>query len=189
MKCGACKRDCRTTKIAHVAGPDGGLRRARVCGKCFDGALHIVTHFVSVAKERDETREKRRDAKDATAAAARKIVMTAIAYERAARPRTTSRACARPSTSSRRGTTDAGAAGAPCRAARPAQGERNGDRMNKPQRAAPSYLTLPDANKSRWLRVQLDEGVSFPLTVTDPHGRTTVCKSEDDARALVMSLP
>ncbi len=85
MKCGACQRDCRTTRLANVATPDGGMRRARVCGKCFDGALHIVTHVVTVKKGVDETTARRREASEVVKAAANKIARLADAYEKTAK--------------------------------------------------------------------------------------------------------
>ncbi len=80
MKCGACKRDCRSTQLAHVAEPDGGMRRARVCGTCFNAALHIVTAITTVQKGVDETKVQRRDAADATKAASKKLRAISAAY-------------------------------------------------------------------------------------------------------------
>jgi len=82
MKCGACNRDCRVTKLANVAKPDGGLRSARVCKTCFDGALHIVAHIAQVRVGVDETKVKRRDAKEVMKAAVKKIRSVASAYRK-----------------------------------------------------------------------------------------------------------
>lgn len=73
MKCGACQRDCRKTSLAHVAEPGGGMRRARVCGSCFDGALHIVASVTSVTRGVAEKDAERKEAKDIVAPAIKRL--------------------------------------------------------------------------------------------------------------------
>jgi hypothetical protein len=80
MRCGACQRECRATKLASIAGEDGRIRRGRVCGKCFDGALHIVTRVTVVKKGVDAVTSGRREASDAVSAAAKKLKKLARAY-------------------------------------------------------------------------------------------------------------
>lgn len=84
MKCGACQRDCRSTSLAYVAKSDGGMRRARVCGKCFDSAIHIVPSVTTVKKGVDETTVQRRESKDVTKGASKKLRAMAGAYRGAA---------------------------------------------------------------------------------------------------------
>jgi len=82
--CGACGKACRTTSLAHVADPEGGLSRKRVCGACFDGALHIVAHVTQVTKGVAEKDVQRRDAREAVAGAVKKLRGMAKSYEAAA---------------------------------------------------------------------------------------------------------
>jgi hypothetical protein len=80
VRCGACDRECRSTSLAFVADDNGGLTRKRVCGTCFDGALHVVVSVTTVPRGENETKAERRDAAAVTRAAARKIRGMAKAY-------------------------------------------------------------------------------------------------------------
>lgn len=83
MKCGACKRDCRSTSLAYVAEPDGGMRRARVCGTCFNGAIHIVPSVTTVKKGVSEVETTRRESKDIVKGAVHKLRGVVAAYSNA----------------------------------------------------------------------------------------------------------
>lgn len=67
--------------MAHVADADGGMRRARVCTKCFDNALHIVAHIVRTEKPVNETAAQRREAKTILKGAIKKLEGIVRAYE------------------------------------------------------------------------------------------------------------
>jgi hypothetical protein len=70
--------------IAHVAEPGGGMRRARVCGKCFSGAIHIVPAVTTVQAGVDETKLKRRESKEVLRGAITKLRKIAHTYARTA---------------------------------------------------------------------------------------------------------
>jgi len=80
MICGACKRSCRTTQLAHVATREGELARRRVCTTCFSRALHVVAFVTETVKPQDEVRTARREASAILEAAERKIRRIAKAY-------------------------------------------------------------------------------------------------------------
>lgn len=70
----------RSSRIAYVTDSES-LRRARVCGTCFDGAIHIVPHVTRIEKSTDETRRARREASAAVAGAVKKLRGVIRAYE------------------------------------------------------------------------------------------------------------
>jgi len=86
-KCGACGDPCRKTQIAHVADPEGGLTRKRVCNDCFAGALHIVTHVTHVTKGVGEKEIQRREAREIVQAAVKKLRGMAKAYKPQGQPK------------------------------------------------------------------------------------------------------
>lgn len=77
-RCGACQKACRTTQLAFVVdetakGTAGGMRRARVCNACFNGAIHIVPAVTFVQKGIAPKEAEQRDAREVVKGAVKKL--------------------------------------------------------------------------------------------------------------------